>query len=388
MELKSALAVIFAQLADRLGLPWEWVAAAALLLIAGTGHLLVNLLARRLRRVAEKSETGWDDAVVQSLSGPAHVAWWLFLASLLFALFPILGDYRSLAVDGLKVSLVLLVPWFLHRLISRLEESVIEQRFDEGTSSDKATVRAMARLLRISLWLVAALMVLQTLGVSVSGLLAFGGIGGIAVGFAAKDLLANFFGGLGIYLDRPFTLGDWIRSPDRAIEGVVEDIGWRITRIRTFDKRPLYVPNAVFSQISIENPSRMFNRRIFERFGVRYGDSRALADIVDAAEAMLREHDGIDQEQLVLVTFEAFGASSLDCLICCYTKSTDWAEYLAVKQDVLLRVLSIVHEHDGDIAFPTRTLHLEQSAQEMVERSSAQTGDQAGEKSGDRDTSR
>ena len=104
---------------------------------------------------------------------------------------------------------------------------------------------------------------MQALGYSISGVLAFGGIGGIAVGFAAKDLLANFFGGLMIYLDRPFSVGDWIRSPDKNIEGTVEEIGWRLTRIRTFDKRPLYVPNSTFTQISVENPSRMLNRRIY-----------------------------------------------------------------------------------------------------------------------------
>ena len=116
---------------------------------------------------------------------------------------------------------------------------------------------AMAKLLRLSVIITAGLVVLQTLGFSISGVLAFGGVGGIAVGFAARDLLANFFGGLMIYLDRPFSVGDWVRSPDRNIEGTVERIGWRLTVIRTFDKRPLYVPNSVFANIAVENPSRM-----------------------------------------------------------------------------------------------------------------------------------
>ena len=92
---------------------------------------------------------------------------------------------------------------------------------------DETTVTAIAKLARVSIVITAALMAMQTLGISISGVLAFGGIGGIAVGFAAKDLLANFFGGLVIYLDRPFKVGDWIRSPDRDIEGTVVKIGWR-----------------------------------------------------------------------------------------------------------------------------------------------------------------
>jgi MscS family membrane protein len=331
----------------------------ALALIAVVGHAAMSLLLSKLRRAAEASNSRWDDAIVYSLHGPAEFAWWLLLVSLLFALLPALAPWRGIVTEALQLALVLLVPWFLHRLISNIEAAVLLERYEDGTSSDKATVHATARLLRITLWLIAALTALQTLGVSVSGLLAFGGIGGIAVGFAAKDLLANFFGGLGIYLDRPFTLGDWIRSPDRSIEGVVEDIGWRITRIRTFDKRPLYVPNSVFSQISIENPSRMLNRRIYERFGVRYGDSRALPQIISDVEAMLRAHDEIDQQQTIIANFEAFGASSLDCFIYCLTRTTNWVEYHAVKQDVLLRVLAIVHEQGADIAFPTRTLQID-----------------------------
>ena len=118
---------------------------------------------------------------------------------------------------------------------------------------------------------------MQLLGFSIAGILTFGGVGGIAVGFAAQDLLSNFFGWLGIYLDRPFAVGDWIRSPDREIEGTVEEIGWRVTRIRTFDNRPLYVPNSAFTNIS---PSRIQQGcligRIYETIGVRYDDAGSL----------------------------------------------------------------------------------------------------------------
>jgi MscS family membrane protein len=193
----------------------------------------------------------------------------------------------------------------------------------------------------------------------VSGLLAFGGIGGIAVGFAAKDLLANFFGGLGIYLDRPFTVGDWIRSPDKEVEGTVEDIGWRVTRIRTFDQRPLYVPNSVFSQIAIQNPSRMFNRRIYETIGLRYEDAEKMARIVDEVRAMLEQHEAIDRNRTLIVNFVSFGASSLDFFVYTFTRTTAWVEFHAIKQDVLLKILDIIHANGADVAFPTRTLHVE-----------------------------
>ena len=118
-----------------------------------------------------------------------------------------------------------------------------------GDDIDETTVDAVAKLLRISVIITGVLVALQSLGYSISGVLAFGGVGGIAVGFAARDLLANFFGGLMIYMDRPFNVGEWIRSPDKEIEGTVEKIGWRLTTIRTFDKRPLYVPNSLFNNL-------------------------------------------------------------------------------------------------------------------------------------------
>ena len=144
-------------------------------------------------------------------------------------------------------------------------------------------------------------------------------MGGLIVGLAAKDLLANFFGSLIIYLDKPFKVGDWVRSPDRSIEGTVESIGFRVTRIRTFDKRPLYVPNSVFTSISVENPSRMLNRRIYETIGVRYQDAQAVRGIMEKVRDMLRQHPEIDQSQTMIVNFNAFGASSLDFFI--YTLS-------------------------------------------------------------------
>ena len=135
------------------------------------------------------------------------------------------------------VGVIFVIAWFLLRLIRNTQLNIVKERETKGQEVDHTTTDAISKLLRLSVIITASLVTLQTLGYSISGVLAFGGIGGIAIGFAAKDLLANFFGGLMVYLDRPFAVGDWIRSPDRNIEGTVEHIGWRQTRIRTFDKR-------------------------------------------------------------------------------------------------------------------------------------------------------
>ncbi|MCL4138738.1 UNVERIFIED_CONTAM: hypothetical protein GTU68_058796 [Idotea baltica] len=228
---------------------------------------------------------------------------------------------------------------------------------------DETTVRAIGKLLRASVIISALLIAMQVFGYSISGLLAFGGIGGLAIGFASKDLLANFFGGLMLYLDRPFKVGDWVRSPDKEIEGTVEDIGWRLTRIRTFDKRPLYIPNSVFNSISVENPSRMLNRRIYETVGIRYDDIDKMAVIVEDVRNMLRAHEAIDQNQTLIVNFNAFSASSVDFFIYTFTKTTNWIQFHEIKQDVLLKMSEIISDHRAEIAFPTTTVNVPDQVQ-------------------------
>ncbi|WP_286845492.1 mechanosensitive ion channel family protein, partial [Spongiibacter sp. UBA6593] len=203
----------------------------------------------------------------------------------------------------------------------------------------------------------------------------FVGIGGIAVGFAAKDLLANFFGGLMVYLDRPFSVGDWIRSPDKNIEGTVENIGWRQTRIRTFDQRPLYVPNATFTQISVENPSRMLNRRIYETIGVRYDDAKHIPAIISKVREMLANHPEIDTRKTLIVNFNSFNASSLDFFVYTFTKTTQWVKYHEIKQDILLNILEIVHELGADVAYPTSTIKMDPVQIERVARDGSEAGD-------------
>jgi MscS family membrane protein len=360
----DSLQPLIGTISEATGLNSQLLALGLLLVLGGIAHLGLDFLLRRLHRLVRASSHGWDDVAITALEAPLRVVLWLFVAYLAMDIQPPSPALQELPGQIYDTALVFLLAWFLHRLIAGIEAELLQNSNGVTASSDIATVRAVAKLARITLWVIAALMALQSVGVSVSGLLAFGGIGGIAVGFAAKDLLANFFGGLSIYLDRPFTIGDWIRSPDKQIEGTVEDIGWRLTRIRTFDQRPLYVPNAAFSQISVENPSRMFNRRIYETIGIRYQDADKMAAIVEQVRSMLENHEDIDVSRTLIVNFVSFGPSSLDFFIYTFTKTVNWVEFHRIKQDVLLRILAIIHANDADVAYPTQTLHVEQLSPE------------------------
>ena len=349
---------LLSPLAALLHVPIGVLTFAALMVIGVAGHTAIYRIVRRLTKAADRTETQWDDVLLYAIFPPIQWVMWVVLGLLSLSLFPVLDGIREALLRLSDTALLLLFGWLAHRLSRGIEEELLGEHRGALGSSDRATISAVARLSRIALWVITGIMILQSLGVSVSGLLAFGGVGGIAVGFAARDMLANFLGGLSIFLDRPFAVGDWIRSPDREIEGTVEDVGWRVTRIRTFDQRPLYVPNSVFSTVALENPSRMLNRRIYETIGVRYDDAGAMEQIVAEVKEMLLAHDDIDKGKTLMVNFVAFGASSLDFFIYCFTRTTDWATFHGVKQDVLVKILNIIERQGAEVAFPTRTVLL------------------------------
>jgi len=310
-----------------------------------------------------KTRRFWDESFIKALHKPLQVFIWLMVFSIIIPVLIVklsLNNQIGHYIRPIRELLfVLTLLWFALRFIKNSENEVIAQPLDRRKNiRDKTTLRAIAQLSRVSVIIICILIALETFGISIAALLTVGGVGGIALGFAAKDTLANFLGGMMIFWDRPFSVGDWIRSPDRNIEGTVEYIGWRLTRIRTFDKRPLYVPNGVFSIISIENPSRMLNRRIKTTIGLRYQDATKLADILSEIESMLRQHPDIDTNQTLMVHLFEFGASSLNFFIYTFTKTTSWVEFQAVQQDVFLKAIEIITKHGAECAFPTTTLDI------------------------------
>jgi len=342
---------------------WGWaVQAFGIVLATGIAARVAASVVVRLEQRAAASGIMLDDALLLALRGPERgLIWVIGVAAAAHvvgastetagALFDAVPTLRGLGI-------VTMLTWFLMRFAKGYESAYIAQREREGEEVDWTFVRAAGKIVRASVAITSGLIALQALGVNIAGLLAFGGVGGIAVGMAARDLLANVFGGFTIYLDRPFRVGDWIRSPDQEIEGTVEQIGWRRTVVRTFDQRPLYVPNSIFNSISVENPSRMHNRRIRETIGVRYGDFARLPDILAEVRHFLENDPEIDQARTLMVNFDQFGASSLDFFVYTFTRTTVWTEFHQVKERVLLTIGEIIEKHGAEIAFPTRTLHL------------------------------
>ena len=322
---------------------------------------LLDLFQRKtlfaLKEKAKRTKMIWDDVVLGALPKPVSIIIWISSFSYVADIIQRATQkmlFYELFDPAREIGIIVCLVVFAIGLINKAEQNILIH----SEVSDQTTIHALAKLGYLVVSIAGGLTLLQTLGLSISGLMAFGGMGGIAVGFAAQDLLSNFFGGLFIYTDRPFLVGDWVRSPDRDIEGTVEKIGWRVTRIKTFDKRPLFVPNSIFSHIVLENASRMTNRRINETIGIRYDDAGKMGKIVELVKEMLLAHSEIDKNNTLIVNFNTFAPSSLDFFIYAFTKTTKWVDYHQIKQDVLLKVLDIIEEQGAECAFPTSTVHM------------------------------
>ena len=296
----------------------------------------------------------WGWGFFGALAGPLYVAIWI--VGVIFCLQIVDEQYPHIKIietlNSIRsLSLIVVLFWFLQRFVTFTSRFALEAKTKHRM--DITTVHALTKVGRLVNWIIVVAM-MEEFGVPLSGVVAFGGGSAIVVGIAAKDLLANFFGGWVIIMDKPFKVGDWISSPDQEIEGTVEYIGWRSTRILTFEQRPLYVPNSIFTNITISNPSRMRNRRIKKIVGVRYKDAKKIPVIAQAIQDMLKSHDGIDQRQTLYVNLTDFNTSSLDITVYAFTLATSTNEFQKVLQDVMLKILEILEANQAEIAFPTQ----------------------------------
>lgn len=311
------------------------------------------------------------NAVLSTVRTP--VSWILYIMATTVSL-GILNQQLDIALitkfrDLREIMVLIVIGFFVKNFIKQIKERKLYEIEQTDSKEDKTTVQVAANIGSVFSFVLIGLMILQEIGLSLSGLMAFGGIGGLIVGLSAKELLSDFLGGLILIADKPFKVGDWIRSPDREIEGTVEEIGMRRICVRTFDKRPLYIPNSLLSMITIENPSRMTNRRIKETIGIRYEDADKMSSITRKVKEMLEKHSGIDASQTLMVNFNSFGNSSLDFFIYCFTKTTDWTTYHGVKHNVLLNIYEIIKEEGADVAYPTQLIKMskEESPSDLIE---------------------
>ena len=330
--------------------------ALALLVIVVVFNIFVKALLRRLHQRFSRQHKLWQDSFVRALYKP--LSYYIWVVAVINAINivneRITGEsffeslHMLLAMGG-----ILALAWFFLRWKNNAVEFMITKSRKHEISMDPGKVDVIGKVVTIVILFVTVLLLLETSHRSMNTLIAFGGIGGLAIAIASQEIIGNFFGGFMIYLTHPFGIGDWIVLTDRNIEGHVEEIGWYMTRIRTFDKRPIYVPNSIFSKIVVMNPSRMSHRQFKEIIGIRSSDIHLLRPIVADIKAMLLEHPDIDHFQRIIVNFTNFGNNSLDILVDAYTMTTESVEYAAVREDLLLKIADILVKHGTEMPIPT-----------------------------------
>lgn len=330
------------------------------LVLTITLHVVIALVYKHLFTKLKKEKHIWPLVLIQALRKPIIILlWYLCFITVLLNLIEYIKDIELISSLKTATSLgvTVICIWFLLRAINFSEEAMLQGKIGKK-KIDKTTADGISKISRIVLFIAAALAILQAFGVPLAAIYTAAGGAGIGITLAAQDMLKNFFGGLVLYFDRPFSIGDWISSPDKNIEGTVEKIGWRTTRIRTFDKRPLYVPNATFLTVAVENPSRMEFRRIRTDVGVRYSDFNVIPKITQDIEDMIRNDEDIATDQTIWVNLVNFAPSSLQFRIYCFTKTSEWVPFQQIQQKIFIKILEIIEKNGAEAAFPTETLHI------------------------------
>ena len=322
-----------------------------------------------LRKNAEKTGTDFDDNIIEAIQKP--VIWLFYTVSVYFALL-VLGlkntgmPLKTFADGAAKTLAALLITWLVLRLVDVFDVFLTERLNKEKEQKRKDLLifyffPLMKRALKLAIAFIALILIIQNWGYSVTSLVAGFGITGIAVGFAAKESIANVFGSVFIVADHVYKPGDWI-IVDRSIsnnnaEGFVEDISLRSTKIRAFDNTLIIIPNSEMANATIKNVSAHKKRRIYEFIDITYDTPPEKVELaVEICRKIVREHPEMEEYQQI--HFNQFGAFSLKIMLYCFTKTIDWSEYLRIRQEVFLAIFKEFNKHGIEFAFPTQTLYL------------------------------
>jgi len=245
--------------------------------------------------------------------------------------------------------------YFLFRLSSKISIIFMSSSLAINSKVEKSIFMLLEKSLRIFIFVLFFVITLQEWGYNIGAFLASIGLGGIAFAMAAKDTIANFFGSLVIISDKTYDVGDWIKMDD--MEGIVEEIGIRSTKLRSFANTLLIIPNASVANQGIENFSKMNKRRIKLNISLVYETTNdTLMAIKKDILELLNTHNEINQE-LILVNFDNFGDSGLNLMCYFFTSTTKWRKYLDLREEIHLKIRDIVISNKSDFAYPSQTIY-------------------------------
>ncbi len=323
--------------------------------------IFLYVIDKKLTALVKKTKTELDDLLSNAIKSPLSYLILLqgfYIAILSLQLPEKIGqfDITSIvhAIYILAISFIML--YFIFKIIDIIAYYLYNEAKKTESTLDDQLVPLLVPGFRILVVTIGILFILQNFGYNVTSMLAGLGIGGLAFALAAQNSVSNLFGSITIFSDKPFQLGDWISVGD--IEGTVEDVGFRTTRVRRFDQALVTVPNSKFINTGIINYSAMKKRRINFYLGITYGTSMSKVKEVVAGIKKIIEEDEKFDHSFYMVRFTEFGAYSLNICIYCFTKTIDWAESLAVREEFNLKIMQLLEELGVEIAFPSQMIYL------------------------------
>lgn len=312
----------------------------------------------RLKGALSRTKTKTDDYVIEALDKPLHfvpIVMGIFFAGQALDMTPAMEEFFGRAIRSL---IVFTMFWGLHRALAPL---LYMSRALERIMTP-SMLQWMFKFLRVAVILLGAAIILELWGIQVGPLLAGLGLFGVAVAMGAQDVFKNLIAGITIIAERRFNPGDWIKV-DGVIEGTVEDIGFRSTCVRRFDKAPVHVPNAKLSDVAVTNFSRMTHRRIFWTIGVEYRTTTDQLKIIrDGILDYIEKNEAFApaSEAATFVRIDSFNNSSIDIMVYCFTKTCDWGEWLQIKEELAFHIKDVVENKAGTgFAFPSQSVYVE-----------------------------
>ena len=348
---------------------WKYLASLIFVFLAFYVSKLLDFLTRIwLKRLSAKTQTRFDDLLLELLNGPVKIVAFVIFLHVGLSVF----QWPPVVEAVLSKGLIVIVACSLTYMVSKLIDLLLGVWRKRAVSPEdeqfhKQLFPIIRKSLKVFMIIIAFLVTAQNLGLNITGLIASLSIGGLALGLAAQDTLANLFGAVAVFVDKPFRVGDRIQLDN--VDGVVETIGFRSTRVRNQDGHLVTIPNKTIGNATITNIASRPNIRTLMNIGITYDASREkIQEAVNLLNDIFRKHPNT---QDVWISFNKFGDFSLNLSVIHWWNNTDYKAYLNGMQEVNLAIKERFDEAGIGFAFPTQTLYLKQDSEWRVGRKAA-----------------
>lgn len=344
---------------------WQWMGVLLFIFLGFLGKFIVEFVLHNITKLTEKSKNNWDDKIINAIDTyvgrlSSAVIWLIGLHFLAFE-----GNLENILDIGLKVIISLHVIQIVYQLVDVFSDFLNVKAQETEFPLDDQMVAMIRKTLRLFTIVFGVLIAIQNLGINVMSVLAGLGLGGLAFALAAKDACANLFGSIMILMDKPFKVGDSISVS--GLDGTVEEIGFRSTKIRTFYSSLVSIPNASLANANIDNLGRRKYRRTNVQLGLTYQTTtQEMEAFLEGCKNILKSNEYVVKDNYH-VSFHSYGDSSLNVLLYFFLDVPDWGLELVEKQKIYLSIMKLAGDIGVSFAFPSQSLYIESTPEKPLE---------------------